>query len=214
MTQSEQEEYFIKRYSGSPVIAFGFHGCDAKVAHKVICEGADIADSTNDYDWLGWGKYFWEANPLRALEWAVNNGKADPDVIGACIDLSSCFNLLDSYYLHLAKLAYTYLEYDYAARGVSLPENKDIKGNTDRILRRLDCVVINYACRLYNRTKNRNAKITTVRGMFLEGDPLYPNAGIQEKNHIQVCVRDTKAILCYFYPRHFNAKKLLKFIHK
>lgn len=44
----------------------GYHGCDEAVAEKVLA-GEDFKPSDNDYDWLGSGIYFWEANPQRGL---------------------------------------------------------------------------------------------------------------------------------------------------
>lgn len=41
----------------------------------------------------------------------------------------------------------------------------------------------------------------SVRGVFWEGKPLYPNAGFAEKNHIQICVCNPNCIKGYFLPR-------------
>ena len=50
-------------YSRRANLVIGFHGCDRSVVETVI--------STNDYDWLGSGIYFWENNEERAWQWAV-----------------------------------------------------------------------------------------------------------------------------------------------
>ena len=50
-------------YSRRANLVIGFHGCDRSVVEQVI--------STNDYDWLGSGIYFWENNEERAWQWAV-----------------------------------------------------------------------------------------------------------------------------------------------
>jgi len=39
------------------------------------------------------------------------------------------------------------------------------------------------------------------RGVFVEGEPLYPGAAIQKFNHIQVCVRNPDCIKGYFRLR-------------
>jgi len=41
----------------------------------------------------------------------------------------------------------------------------------------------------------------TARGVFTEGGPAFPGAGIQKKSHIQICVRNTKCIKGFFLPR-------------
>lgn len=200
------KEYFLDRYAGTPMVAFGFHGCKKSVAQKVINTNEDIIDSNNDYDWLGTGKYFWESNPERAMEWTKSKyrGQKDgPAVIGACIDLTACLNLLDKSNLNKLKIAYEILEIKRKKAGLELPkntssQNDDISSN-DKLYRKLDCLVINELC-----NRNEGKKFTTVRGVFWEGNELYPSAGFKEKNHIQICVRDPKAILCHFYPRCFD----------
>ena len=48
-----------------------------------------------------------------------------------------------------------------------------------------------------------NLKIfDTVRGIFTEGGPIFKGAGIREKNHIQVCIRNLNCIKGFFIPRN------------
>ena len=47
---------------------FGFHGCDRRVADSVLAGKAKLTASSNAYDWLGTGIYFWEHGPARAQE--------------------------------------------------------------------------------------------------------------------------------------------------
>lgn len=193
------------------MIAYGFHGCSKDTEHKVIDCGEEIKDSKNEYDWLGPGKYFWEANPLRALEWAATHCKnGEPAVIGACIDLSKCLNLLDQANLQRLKMTYISLVIASKIAGYNLPQNSNIGGNSDLLLRKLDCFVVDATCRAF--AKSPENSFTTVRGVFWEGKELYKNAGFKERNHIQICVRDRTAILCYFRPRYFNTAKFLKMI--
>jgi len=41
----------------------------------------------------------------------------------------------------------------------------------------------------------------TIRGIFTEGGPVFEGAGIQLKNHIQVCIRNLNCIKGFFIPR-------------
>ena len=65
----------------------GFHGCHKDTYRTVITKGGSLKASTNTYDWLGNGIYFWENNYTRASEWAYNRYGDDGAVIGAVIDL-------------------------------------------------------------------------------------------------------------------------------
>ena len=47
----------------------GYHGCDLSIGEKLL-GGTPFKASQNDYDWLGPGIYFWEANPIRGLDYA------------------------------------------------------------------------------------------------------------------------------------------------
>ena len=59
-------------YSRRSNLIIGFHGCDQTVVDKVLAGEENLLASTNDYDWLGNGIYFWENNETRALQWALD----------------------------------------------------------------------------------------------------------------------------------------------
>jgi len=92
----------MRKYNALPSYILAFHSCDREVGLNVL-NGADhLRPSENQWDWLGHGIYFWEHNPLRALEYAkkVANGEqkgkstiSTPFVIGCIIDLGNCLNL-------------------------------------------------------------------------------------------------------------------------
>ena len=81
-------------------IVVGYHGCDAAVAQRVLAGKARLNVSTNAYDWLGEGIYFWEHGPQRAYDWAVEQARRQgvrvkkPSVLAARIDLGVCLDLL------------------------------------------------------------------------------------------------------------------------
>lgn len=168
--------------------------------NKVLKDGEELHFSTNTYDWLGHGIYFWEQSPKRALEYAnvlklhpersTHTKIVTPSVIGAIIDLQTCLNLLDSACIEEVKSAYK--GYIAVTPEHERPNNK---GGSDLLLRYLDCAIIQS---LHNFTNN---KYDTVRGLFREGEPLYENAGFYEKTHIQICVRKQQCIKGYFDPK-------------
>ena len=192
-------------YSRRSNLIIGFHGCDESVVRKVVNGEENLIASTNDYDWLGNGIYFWENNEARAMQWAIELAKRKsssvktPAVIGAVIDLGYCFDLTDSNYLQELKEAYeVFVEICHRA-GKELPQNTDLGSSTDKLIRKLDCSIIQ-TVHLINQDANKRA-YDSVKGMFWEGKPLYPNAGFAEKNHIQICVCNPNCIKGYFLPR-------------
>jgi len=165
----------------------GYHGCDASVAEKLLA-GAPFKLSQNEYDWLGEGAYFWENDPLRGLQWAEAANRRgrpvpNPAVVGAVIDLSYCLDLTTQASLDVIKTAHNGLE------RVSKAINRPMLRNIDELRRPLDCSVLNY---LYESMPP--PKFQTVRGVFIEGDALYPGAFIKAKTHVQLAVRDLTCI--------------------
>jgi hypothetical protein len=170
----------------------GYHGCDRRVAEKLL-NGTPFAASENDWDWLGSGVYFWEANPLRGIEfareWQQKGRIIEPYVVGAVIDLGFCLDLISSNGVAAVKSAYSdFLAYAEEA-GVRVPKNR---GGNDRLRRELDCAVINHLHKVRDATAL--TPFDNVRGVFIEGERIYPEAGFFEKTHIQICVRNIACI--------------------
>lgn len=191
-------------YSSRSNLYIGFHGCDQSTVDSVL-NGGTLKPSVNSYDWLGHGMYFWENNDKRALEFAIEASKRKsssikvPAVIGAVIDLGYCLDLTDASCLYEVRQSYEALRESFISARKELPLNKTIGEGGDLLLRELDCAVIEF-----EHTINEDARVKSfdsVRGAFFEGDSLFPNSGIREKNHIQICVRNPNCIKGYFLPR-------------
>jgi hypothetical protein len=180
----------LHRLSSSFVL--GFHGCDQSVADDLL-NGKDFVPSANDWDWPGSGTYFWEANPLRGLEFAKewhSRGKiTEPAVVGAVIDLGFCLDLISSTGVAAVKAAHEDFVAYVREAGKSVPINRL---GPDRLLRDLDCAVINHLHKV--RDAARLPAFQTVKAVFIEGDRIYDEAGFFEKTHIQLCVRDKSCI--------------------
>ncbi len=91
--------------------------------------------------------------------------------------------------------AYQLLESAASEAGENLPKNSGGKG---KFLRRLDCAVIQALHG--NLKKQGHVAFDTVRGLFQEGNPVYPKAGFRQGNHIQICVRNRACVKGYFRP--------------
>jgi len=173
----------------------GFHGCDASVGQDVVSGKKPLLSSTNDYDWLGHGVYFWENSPERAWRFAreqCTRGKVKtPFVIGAVLDLGLCLNLQDAKYHQLLKLAYEYYE---------PPLQKEVRnrGGRDMLQRFLDCAVFESLHRLI--ADSGHDPFDSVRCAFEEGEPSFPGSAIRDKTHIQICIRNPDCIKGYFLP--------------
>ena len=197
-------------YSRRSNLILGFHGCDQSVVDKVVAGKDNLIASTNDYDWLGNGIYFWENNEARALQWAQELSKRKgstikhPAVIGSIVDLGYCLDLTDSQCLEELKVGYDALVFMCKEAGMEMPQNTNTGNSTDLLLRKLDCAVIETMHKI-NRMANKRA-YDSVKGVFWEGKQLYPNAGFAEKNHIQICVCNPNCIKGYFLPRNIDVK--------
>lgn len=200
MAASDLPDY--SGYQRLPSWVLGFHGCDEAVAHAVLQDQArHLKPSNNEWDWLGTGIYFWENDPARALQFAlegqagrVTKGKIKkPCVIGAVIDLGLCLNMFDQ-----AALS----EMRTAAKNLIEVSNKfdlDLPANNGKA-RYLDREVFEHVHRL-RRILNVTQEYQTVRSAFPEGEPLYAGTEITAHNHIQIAVRDASVIRGYFLPR-------------
>lgn len=177
-------------------IVVGYHGCTRTLANRLLTEKLPISQwnkSDNAYDWLGEGVYFWEHSPTRALRWARERFGRRAAVIGAVIQLGTCFDLLEERITSLLAAGYTALVESYGIAGRALPVNK----GKDKKLRELDCAVINYC--VY-RAGLSHIPFDTVRGAFLEGAPAFPGTTISAEAHIQIAVRNPGCILGVFRP--------------
>jgi hypothetical protein len=168
----------------------GYHACAKAVSDRVLLEDEPFRPSANDWDWLGHGIYFWEYGYQRAFDWGRTWPRLqgeDVTVVGAIIQLGQCLDLLDTVYTReLAEFAATHV-----ARGLALPPNSGAK-------RMGDCFLINAFC---GAATHVGARFDTVRGLFQEGDPIFEGSGLRRENHIQVVVREPRAIIGLFRPR-------------
>ena len=166
----------------------GYHGCSASVAEQLISGASTFKASDNDYDWLGPGIYFWQSNPRRALRFAEEKRARDsatrsPAVVGAAIDLGLCLDLSTEAGVLEVRADYDLLRATFEKAVTQLPSNA---GGSDLMLRRLDCAVVRQMHAV--REESGELPVDTVRGIFVEGDPVYEGSGFRAKTHVQICV--------------------------
>ena len=206
-------------YNIRPNLMIGFHGCDAKVRDALVNTPDTIKISEKKFDWLGHGFYVWENNYERALLWAEEKKKRnssspnfEPSVVGVVYTLDYCLDFTDSHFITLLATYHSLFINAMQIAGSPLPTNKDLVANShkDLVLRELDCAVIQYMHKIIEEEIKENIlksgfsnlkRFDTIRGIFTEGGPAYNGAGIQSKNHIQVCLRNLNCIKGFFIPR-------------
>ncbi|GEN77077.1 hypothetical protein CHA01nite_28170 [Chryseobacterium hagamense] len=194
----------------------GFHGCDESVRNELINNPNKIRKSQEKFDWLGHGFYIWENNYERALKWSEDKFKRGtiikPSVVGVVYQLDYCLDFTDSKFIDILSVYHQLLKDDLEVAGKTLPKNKDVARDArkDLLLRELDCAVIEYLHQKIEDGIKDDEKIKgfskikrfdTTRGIFTEGGPAYEGAGIQTKNHIQICIRNLNCIKGFFIPR-------------
>lgn len=179
-------------YSTRSHIFIGFHGCDESARDQLLTKPRNVKISEKPFDWLGHGFYVWENNYDRALEWAKDKEKRGKikkaSVIGVVFTLDYCLDLIDSEFIKMLSIYYELMEKDFAYIGKDLPKNKDVKEDEhkDLLIRELDCAVIQY---LHQKIKeevksDKNTllkEFDSARGVFTEGGPAFPGAGVQKK---------------------------------
>lgn len=194
----------------------GFHGCDESVRDQLVSNPNDIRRSQEVFDWLGHGFYIWENNYERALQWArdkeIRGTLIKPSVVGVVYQLNHCLDFTDTAFINIIAEYYAAMKEDFYTIGKELPQNKNLPKDDyyDLILRELDCSVIEYLHQKIFEEINKDNRengfsslkhFDSARGVFTEGGPAFEGAGIQTKNHIQVCIRNFNCIKGFFIPR-------------
>jgi hypothetical protein len=200
-------------YDVKPNLVIGFHGCERAIRDQLLNKPNEVIFSRQPYDWLGHGMYFWENNYTRALQWAEDKMKRGaikiPAVIGAVIYLGYCCDFLDAKYIQRLKNYYKAMTEMYRASEKEMPQNKDLPHDKhkDKILRELDCAVIEFMhstavpSNSHEKEFIENKAFDSTRAVFTEGGPVFEGAGLFEKSHIQICIRNPNCILGFFLPR-------------
>ncbi len=183
-------------------LVLGYHGCDQTVRDQVMQKGAKLKPSMNEYDWLGKGIYFWEHGPERAREWAEEQKKRgriqNPSVLGAVLHLGNCFDLMDAGFTNILTNSFPLFDDFLKAADKRLPKNHPLNpDDPDYLLRELDCAVMNWTL---SRLEDKGYPFQSVRGLFQEGAPAFPNSAIRKRSHVQIAIRDINCIIGFFLP--------------
>jgi len=169
-----------------PLKVYGYHGTSKGSAQKIIERGFDL--STNDYDWLGTGIYFFQDAPMRAASWARERFPDSPAVIRSELTLLNCVDLLDIAWNPIIRETYDMFVKEYQKANIPVPLQNPQKSKAHR----LDCAFFNYIVEKVFASKDVN--IDSIRAVFNEGNRIYPNSAIFDHSHIQILIRDLSLI--------------------
>lgn len=208
----------IGRFPGPRSLVLAYHGCDESIGRKLISgEITKVNFSSNTYDWIGAGAYFFENDYDRALYFAETCA-ANPDkrltrgvinspfVVGAVIDLGFCLDL--SRQEGIAEVADAYQAMVDA--GVAIPKNEEsFAGDEDIVKRKLDRAIINYLHKIRTDLHGKTIEGTTfelppydtVRSPFPQGPAIATTSAFKMYSHVQIAVRNSNRVLGYFLPR-------------
>ncbi len=188
-------------------LVVAYHGTTRTLGEAVLLGSAELTPKSKPWHWLGQGVYFWEHGPARAYEWAsahIGPGES-PYVLGAYIDLGVCLDLTDTWATELLAGAFALLRLSLESQRLPMPRNVSGRGAApgDRLVRSLDCAVIDMANQLADDEAGRTPgarRFQTVRGVFEEGPAAFEGAGVRRRTHVQIAVRDMDCVLGYFRP--------------
>lgn len=164
------------------MFAVGHHGTSIANAKRILADG--FASSTNRYDWLGHGTYFFQEAPNRALSWAKEKFAEGGCVVEATICLDGYIDLLDiNWSKFLAEVHDRYIEVRRGGGDSPPVQRGGVHG--------LDCAILNFAVDLLYED---GLKIKGVRGAFQEGHAIFPNSALFSLSHVQIAVLDHSSI--------------------
>jgi hypothetical protein len=119
------------------------------------------------------------------VEWAREQHGDEAAVVAVQMSLEGCLDLLQPTWQDRLREADAQFVAESLADGRALPANRG--GNRAR-----DGATINWFC---DEAGQQGLLIRSVRAIFEEGDPIFEASAIRSRSHIQIAVRDPRAIL-------------------
>lgn len=190
-----------------------YHGCDVTTRDDLVSGRLKCLDhSTNHYDWLGSGAYFFEGDAERALLFAQASHRspqkrytakpiATPTVVGVALRVQNWLDMTTQAGIREFSLAYQSMAAGLNATGALLPQNRPAgDSDNDIIYRALDNAVFNWLHQARATQTPPLAPFQAVRAAFHQGEIIAPTSGFQASTHIQIALRDNRCIVGWFLP--------------
>lgn len=193
-------------------LTLAYHGCDISVRDDLVAGRLKhLTPSSNPYDWLGRGVYFFEQDARRALLLATNAAEhpellltrrpiATPAVVGVVLRVGTWLDMttqdgLDQFQAGLEALTAA------LKPGEPLPVNQaSFEGDEDLLQRQLDRAVFDQIHRIRALTPEDTPKIEAVRGAFPQGKQMAPTSAFRRQSHIQIALLEENCVVGWFLP--------------
>lgn len=188
-------------------LVVAYHGCDVTVRDDLVTgKLAHLTHSTNRYDWLGPGCYFFENDLERAQIFANASSDepeklytakpiATPAVVGAVLNVSNWLDMTHQEGIQLFKEADEAFVKGLVANKSEVPENAPAHdGDVDILHRSRDRAVFKFIHETYGD------EFDAVRGAFAQGDHVSNNSGFRLRTHVQIALRKNECVLGWFLP--------------
>ncbi len=192
-------------------LVLAYHGCDVTVRDRLVKGAlAGLTPSSNRYDWLGDGVYFFEGDAKRALSFAQAAQRqtdkfysarpiVTPSVVGAVLCITRCWDMTTTDGRWEYRMAFDELRQLRTSMGRAMPVNGPAhEGDDALLLRGLDCAVFNMGHRIRERDGLLSHQL--VRAAFYQGRPVIEASEFREGTHLQLAVRDPQCVLGWFLP--------------
>jgi len=203
-------------------IVLAFHGCDITTRDGLVRGEIKPRISSNAYDWLGDGLYFFEGDWSRALKLAkyshahpelllTRKPIATPAVVGAVLEVDRWLDLTTQTGIADFTRAAQAVAAGSAKNGMRLPVNKAaFDGDTDLLHRAFDkaaCDLVHAFRKLVHTQALQvqdtaaivaSAPYQAARGAFEQGGLVSDGSSICADTHIQVAVQDLSCIKGWF----------------
>ncbi|WP_436076147.1 hypothetical protein [Acidovorax delafieldii] len=203
-------------------IVLGFHGCDITTRDGFVRGEIKPIISSNPYDWLGNGFYFFEGDWSRALKLAKSSHErpallltrkpiATPAVVGAVLEVDRWLDLTTQAGIADFTRAAEALVSGSEERGTPQPHNKAaFDGDKDLLHRAFDkaaCNMVHVFRGLLHEQALKDqvteeiiasAPYQATRGAFEQGGLVSTGSSVCADTHIQIAVQDLTCIKGWF----------------
>jgi len=203
-------------------IVLAYHGCDITIRDGFVRGEITPKISSNQYDWLGDGLYFFEGDSNRALKLAqfahdhpnlllTKKPISTPAVVGAVLEVDRWLDLTTQAGIENFTHAAQAVVDGSAKQGTPLPKNKAaFDGDKDLLHRAFDkaaCDMVHAFRRFVHdqalQDQDTSAIVASApyqaaRGAFEQGGLVSDGSSICADTHIQIAVQDLSCIKGWF----------------